>query len=238
MIRFPSVLVAGALAATIVLAAPAASAACRASANNAFSFDTRLKPVPGQVCRMTVEVFAGGTCGAPARWQVVLPCDQAGQTAISNNGRLISILLPAHEEPGSQRHPRHLGEREVRAREPPQADRAEPAARRGAHRLRRRQPAPEGGPNPHHSVRAGPQAHVLRRRLGAPGLSAKNASLRPVCPRPANVDSGERVRVRARRHRGPPHPPSLRLVRPLPLSGARRRSPSARASKFVGILQG
>jgi hypothetical protein len=80
--------------AALALAAPAASAACRASANNAHSFDTRLTPVPGQVCRMTVEVFAGGTCGAPARWQVMLPCDQAKQTAISNNGRLISILLP------------------------------------------------------------------------------------------------------------------------------------------------
>ena len=83
-----------AAAATLVLAAPRASAACRASANQAFSFDTRLKPVAGQVCRMTVEVFAGGACGQPPRWQVVLPCDQAGQTAISNNGRLFSILLP------------------------------------------------------------------------------------------------------------------------------------------------
>jgi hypothetical protein len=82
------------VAAGLALIAPRASAACRASANKAFSFDTHLKPVPGQVCRMTVEVFAGGTCGAPARWQVTLPCDQAGQTAISNNGRLISILLP------------------------------------------------------------------------------------------------------------------------------------------------
>jgi len=78
----------------LALAAPPAAAACRASANGAFSFDTRLKPVPGQVCRMTVEVFAGAACGQPPRWQVVLPCDQAGQTAISNNGRLISILLP------------------------------------------------------------------------------------------------------------------------------------------------
>jgi hypothetical protein len=43
---------------------------------------------------MTVDVFAGGTCGQPAKWQVMLPCDQASQTAISNNGRLISILLP------------------------------------------------------------------------------------------------------------------------------------------------
>ena len=83
-----------AAAATLIVATPRASAACHASANQAFSFDTRLKPVAGQVCRMTVEVFAGGACGQPPRWQVVLPCDQAGQTAISNNGRLISILLP------------------------------------------------------------------------------------------------------------------------------------------------
>jgi hypothetical protein len=75
--------------------APArASAACRASANGAHSFDTKLTPVAGQVCRMTVAVSAGATCAQPARWQVLLPCDQASQTAISNNGRLISILLP------------------------------------------------------------------------------------------------------------------------------------------------
>ena len=82
------------LFAGLALAAPSAGAACRASGNKAFSFDTRLKPVAGQVCRMTVDVFAGGACGQPPRWQVMLPCDQAGRTAISNNGRLISILLP------------------------------------------------------------------------------------------------------------------------------------------------
>jgi len=71
-----------------------ASAACRASANGAHSYDTKLTPVPGQVCRMTVAVSSGATCAQPARWQVLLPCDQASQTAISNNGRLISILLP------------------------------------------------------------------------------------------------------------------------------------------------
>jgi hypothetical protein len=82
------------VAAGVALAAPPAWAACRASANSAHSFDTRLKPVAGQVCRMAVDVFAGGACGQPARWQVLLPCDQASKTAISNNGRLISILLP------------------------------------------------------------------------------------------------------------------------------------------------
>jgi hypothetical protein len=71
-----------------------AQAACRTSENKAHSFDTRLTPVPGQVCRMTVDVFAGGACAAPAKWQVMLPCDQTANTAISNNGRLISILLP------------------------------------------------------------------------------------------------------------------------------------------------
>jgi hypothetical protein len=89
-LRAPALLVAAGLA----LVAPPASAACRASANGAHSFDSRLKPVAGQVCRMAVDVFAGGTCGQPPRWQVLLPCDQASKTAISNNGRLISILLP------------------------------------------------------------------------------------------------------------------------------------------------
>jgi hypothetical protein len=81
-------------AGVLALAAPGASAECRASAGRTHSFDTRLTPVAGQVCRMTVEVSAGGACGQPARWQVMLPCDQAGKTAISNQGRLISILLP------------------------------------------------------------------------------------------------------------------------------------------------
>jgi hypothetical protein len=81
-------------AVTVALAALPASAACRASANGAHSFDTHLSPVAGQVCRMTAEVFAGRACGQPAVWQVRLPCDQASQTAISNQGRLISILLP------------------------------------------------------------------------------------------------------------------------------------------------
>jgi hypothetical protein len=71
-----------------------AMATCRPSASGAHSFDTQLRPVAGQVCRMTVAVSAGGACAQPPRWQVLLPCDQASQTAISNNGRLISILLP------------------------------------------------------------------------------------------------------------------------------------------------
>jgi hypothetical protein len=87
---------AGLLAAAVAFAAASspAQAACRASANKAYAFDTRLTPVAGQVCRMTVEVFQGGTCGAAAKWQVTLPCDQASNTAISNNGRLVSILQP------------------------------------------------------------------------------------------------------------------------------------------------
>jgi hypothetical protein len=82
------------VAVALGLASPLAAAACRASADHAHSFDTHLSPVAGQVCRMTVEVFAGGSCAEPARWQVRLPCDQASHTAISNQGRLISILLP------------------------------------------------------------------------------------------------------------------------------------------------
>jgi hypothetical protein len=82
------------VAVSLALVPAGASAACRASANGAHSYDTKLTPVPGQVCRMTVAVSAGGACAQPPRWQVLLPCDQASQTAISNNGRLISILLP------------------------------------------------------------------------------------------------------------------------------------------------
>ena len=89
-----SVVLIAAIAAALALGSTRASATCRAAANAAHSFDTRLSPVAAQVCRMTVDVFAGGSCAAPARWQVMLPCDQASKTAISNQGRLISILLP------------------------------------------------------------------------------------------------------------------------------------------------
>jgi hypothetical protein len=43
---------------------------------------------------MMVDVFAGRSCAQPARWHVALPCDQTRQTAISNKGRLISIVVP------------------------------------------------------------------------------------------------------------------------------------------------
>lgn len=71
-----------------------ALAACRASASGNYSFDTRLKPGPARVCRMTVEVFEGRSCGPSPRWQAVLPCDQTERMAISDRGRLISILAP------------------------------------------------------------------------------------------------------------------------------------------------
>ena len=93
-VRWRKVAALAVVTAALGLGAPRARAACRASANGAHSFDTRLTPVADRVCRMTVEVFAGASCAQPPRWHVVLPCDQAGQTAISNNGRLISILLP------------------------------------------------------------------------------------------------------------------------------------------------
>jgi len=85
----PAVVLAG-----LALAAPRAGAACRASANGAHSVDTRLSAAAGGVCQMITDVFAGGTCGAPLRWSIRLSCDQTKQMAISNNGRLVSILNP------------------------------------------------------------------------------------------------------------------------------------------------
>jgi hypothetical protein len=78
----------------LALLSARALATCRGSADGSHSFDSRLSPIAGQVCRMTVAVFAGASCAEPALWQVRLPCDQASQSAISNQGRLISILLP------------------------------------------------------------------------------------------------------------------------------------------------
>jgi hypothetical protein len=77
-----------------LLVAGEASAACRVSASGNHSFDTRLHPGPARVCRMTVEVYDGRSCGPAPRWHAVLPCDQTKQMAISDRGRLISILTP------------------------------------------------------------------------------------------------------------------------------------------------
>jgi hypothetical protein len=86
--RILVVLLAGALV------AGEASAACRVSAQGNYSFDTRLHPGPARVCRMTAEVYDGPSCGTTPRWRAVLPCDQTKLMAISNRGRLISILAP------------------------------------------------------------------------------------------------------------------------------------------------
>jgi hypothetical protein len=77
-----------------LLVARDGSAACRVSASGAASFDTRLTPGPNRVCRMTVDVFEGRSCGAPPRWQALLPCDQTEHMAISDRGRLVSIINP------------------------------------------------------------------------------------------------------------------------------------------------
>jgi hypothetical protein len=77
-----------------VLGAPEAAAACRTSAAGGYSFDTRLTPGPNRLCRMTVEVFEGRSCGPAPKWNALLPCDQTEHMAISDRGRLISILAP------------------------------------------------------------------------------------------------------------------------------------------------
>src|SRR5438105_6126490 len=81
------------------LAAGPAVAACRISASSNFSFDTHLSPQPGGVCKMTVEVFEGRSCGPAPRWRVLLPCEHTKQIAISDRGRLISILTPLAKRP-------------------------------------------------------------------------------------------------------------------------------------------
>jgi hypothetical protein len=78
----------------LAMAAAPARAACRASASGAASYDTRLTPGPNRVCRMTVDVFDGRACGTAPRWQALLPCDQTEHMAISDRGRLISIIAP------------------------------------------------------------------------------------------------------------------------------------------------
>jgi hypothetical protein len=82
------------LAGLFVAAEAAAAAACRVSASGNHAFDTRLTPGPVRVCRMTVDVFDGRACGPTPRWHALLPCDQTEHMAISDRGRLISILTP------------------------------------------------------------------------------------------------------------------------------------------------
>ena len=84
----------GAIVVAIAVVAADAAAACRASASGAFSFDTRFTPGPARVCRMTVDVFEGRACGATPKWKALLPCDQTEHMAISDRGRLVSILAP------------------------------------------------------------------------------------------------------------------------------------------------
>ena len=83
----------GVVAAVLAAVSVRATAACRTSASGAYSFDTRLSP-KDRLCRMTVDVFEGRTCASPPRWQALLPCDQTEHMAISDRGRLISILAP------------------------------------------------------------------------------------------------------------------------------------------------
>ena len=82
------------LALSALLVATDVAAACRASASGVASFDTRITPGPARVCRMTVDVFDGRACGPSPRWHTLLPCDQTEHMAISDRGRLISILTP------------------------------------------------------------------------------------------------------------------------------------------------
>src|SRR4051812_33173356 len=77
-----------------LLVAAKAAAACRGSASGNYSFDTRPRPGPGRECRMTVDVFDGRACSPTPRWHALLPCDQTERMAISDRGRLISILTP------------------------------------------------------------------------------------------------------------------------------------------------
>jgi hypothetical protein len=41
---------------------------------------------------MIAHVYAGGACAGPPRWSIRMFCDQTSRMAISNNGRLVSIL--------------------------------------------------------------------------------------------------------------------------------------------------
>lgn len=80
--------------------AAAAAAECRDSANGSYSFDVQLSPAAGCLCLMSVSVFEGPGCAADRRsWGETLGCSLTDRMAMTDGGRLVSILAPATAHP-------------------------------------------------------------------------------------------------------------------------------------------
>lgn len=78
----------------------AARADCRDSAGGAYSVEIRLSPAAGCLCLMSVSVFEGPDCATDRRlWGATRGCNETDRMAVTDGGRLVSILAPATSHP-------------------------------------------------------------------------------------------------------------------------------------------
>ena len=88
----------------VLVVAPAvaprmARAECRSSPSAAHSYETRLSPRAGILCLYIADVYAGGACEGEPAWSVELSCGETSRLAVTDHGRLISILAPRATSP-------------------------------------------------------------------------------------------------------------------------------------------
>ncbi len=77
-----------------------ARADCRDSTGGTYSVEIRLSPAAGCLCLMSVSVFEGPGCAADHRlWGATRGCNETDRMAVTDRGRLVSILAPATSHP-------------------------------------------------------------------------------------------------------------------------------------------
>lgn len=82
------------LALVVLLAPFGASAQCRSSPAGAYSLDLRLSPRAGVRCLHITDVYAGASCASVPEWSIELHCSRTSRIAVTDTGRLISVLAP------------------------------------------------------------------------------------------------------------------------------------------------
>lgn len=80
--------------ALVLLLPSAVSAQCHASPGRSRSIGMRLSPRAGIQCLHIVDVYAGAACEGAPEWSIELHCSQTSRIAVTDGGRLISILAP------------------------------------------------------------------------------------------------------------------------------------------------
>lgn len=83
-----------------LLATSPAAGQCVRSEQGTYSFGMRLSPRAGIRCLMIADVYDGASCEPSRRtWSVELGCNESRRMAISDRGRLVSILAPRTSQP-------------------------------------------------------------------------------------------------------------------------------------------